>query len=179
MSSNGQNGDKPHTLRPPVERTALETVQESIEGHRAEEAVTGLPTEELGLPSSDEDILYGWKRKEAPVTLDVLHEGLIAVSQIAEASIEAGIKIGSDLRKVLPTIARNATQIDIIAAKVEANSSHVNQVDQDVVNSGKVLDEIRRDVQFLKDDMREVKLALGVLPAIKELLGEILTKLPG
>jgi hypothetical protein len=176
-SNNGNgNGDRPHA------RTALETVKEAIEARQVEEATTGvLSVEETGMPSSiDDDPVYAWKKRSSgdPVTLEVLHDGLIAVSQIAEAAIENGIKIGVNLANISPTIHRNATQIDMLAAKVEANASHINQVDDELARNTEVLNSLRRDVQFMRDDLRQIKGHVESIPAIKDMLGEILARLP-
>lgn len=181
MSENGDHKPKDDG------RTPLERVKEKISARIAEEQGSGILSigeaggEDDVVPASDgEDPLYAWKRREdgKEPTLDQLHSGLIAVSQISEAAIEGGINMAADLNKALSTIAVTASQAATIASKTEANAAAIDKVDEDCARMDMGLKTVRKDVQSIKEDLAEVKLGIRQLPAIKEMLGEILTRLP-
>jgi hypothetical protein len=172
----GSNGNGRHRPDKPeaVEQTALEEVVTLIEERRAEEVAEGEP------PLSDDNDEHPsgkWKKAE-PLTLDVVREGLITVSKYAEAAIEGGIRMAADLNKALPTIERTEVQARIIASKLETTSSHVHQVDNDVAKLSRTMTAVRKDVQFIKDTVSDMAEPVRQIPAIKELLGDILARLP-
>ena len=173
------NGKKPHAA---PERTALEEVTARIEERQAEEARSGVAAgEDIAADESPAQ----WREIGKPLTLEVLQEGLIEVATISEAAIEGGIKMASDLQKAMHTqrlnsaaIEQTSSQVKTIASKLEAGISHVHQVDDHVAKLTKTVNVIRRDVQFIKDTVIEMQGPVGQIPAIKELLGEILSRLP-
>lgn len=168
MGDKNGKGDKPD-----AERTPLEQVAAQIEARRASEEGV-----EEAASSSEDDPTHKWKKPGEPLTLEVLHAGLIAVSQFSEAAIEGGIKMAADLNKALPVIERTSSQVTTIASKVESISSHVHQVDGDVVQLSKTMNTVRRDVQFVKDTVAEMAEPVRQIPALKAMLGEILARLP-
>jgi hypothetical protein len=176
----GSNGDKPPPMRQPaVERTALDEVRDLIESRQADEVSASL--EEVGAaPSSENDPLRRWKKLKdgQQPTPEILYEGLIAVSQFAEAAIEGGIRMAADLNKALPTIERTEVQARVIASKLETTSSHVHQVDEDIAKLTRILNTVRKDVRAIKDDVADMAGPIRQIPAIKDLLGEILGRLP-
>ena len=177
MSDNGDH--KPKNFG----RTPLERVKDKISARIAEEQGSGVSSavEEDVVPASDgDDPLYAWKKREKgkEPTLDQLHDGLVAVSQISEAAIEGGINMAADLSKALSTIAVTGSQVATIASKTEANACAIDKVDEDCARMAISLNTIRKDVQSLKEDMVEVKAAARQMPVIKEMLGEILARLP-
>ena len=174
---NGDNGDKAPAPTP------LDEVKARIEARQAEEArsgvVSALDDPFAVVPASeDETDPLRWKKREGNVTLEDLHEGLIAVSQYSEAAIEGGIKMAADLSKALPTIERTASQVTTVAAKHATTAAHVHQVDESVAALAKTMNAVRKDVQFVKDAVAEMQAPVRQIPAIKELLGEILARLP-
>lgn len=131
-------------------------------------------------PTSSDDPLTAWKRRKPgePVTLEQIHAGLIATCEYSEAAIEGGIKMAADVHEVVQTVELRSQQIAILTSRLETSISHVHKVDDELADNTKILAEVRKDVQFLKDDMREVKEHSKQIPAIKDMLGEILARLP-
>lgn len=170
MSSNHSNGNgngkHPQDL---VERSALEEVREAIETRQAEEEALPEIPDSVELPLS-------WKTD--PVTLETLHEGLLAVSKISEAAIEQNIETANELKRVLPSIERSAILVEILAAKMEAVHHYTDHVDDDLVRIAKTLKMVRRSVQSIREDVAEMKGPVSQIPALKEMLGEILARLP-
>ena len=129
----------------------------------------------------DPDPLSSWKIREAgkPVTLEQIHSGLIAAVEYTKAAIEGTIKMTADLNEAVDV---RTKQINILSVKAESSSQFIHKLDEETAKTAKMLDGVRRDVQFMKDDVREIKVdarqAASQLPAIKELLGEILARLP-
>lgn len=179
--SNKQNGDKPHG--PEITGTPLEVVEQQIAERRAEEEQAGLHSsldvEEVPLAPED-DPLHRWKHRASgeTITLEKIHEGLLAVAQFSEAAIEGGIRMAADIHKALPFVELNAHQLRVVAAKLESTDRHINQVDDELAKMGKAFNGIRKDVQAIRDDMREMSQAARQLPVIKDMLAEILARLP-
>jgi chromosome segregation ATPase len=176
MSS--KNGDGPHD-------NPLGPIRARIEERLAEvEAELEPRTGTVPRTITPSDPLSDWKHKGPgnTVTLDEVHTGLIVTSEYAEAAIESGIQNTVALRASVAAANVRNELISGIAAKVEATQVMVHQVDQELANHNKTLDEVRRDVQFLKDDVRVVLPAvesmMGDLRAIKSMLGDILVRLP-
>lgn len=167
MSSSG-NGKK-NGGNPDHEPSPLEAVEAKLAAAAEEERSGVVDTvDEAG----SDDPARKWKRLEdKQLTLEVLHQGLIAVSQYSEAAIEGGIKMAADLNRALPTIER-------LASKTETTSSHVHQVDEDVAKLTRTVNGLRKDVQFVKDTVAEMQAPIRQIPAIKDMLGEILGRLP-
>jgi hypothetical protein len=176
---NGTNGSGHHRIAPPTEeRTALEEVSARIDAQEAEEAALGFEMEST--PPLAEDPLQAWKGySRDTVTLDLIHDGLTAVSKIAEAAIEGGIKMRRNMDDHLyPVINRIDDQVQSVAAKVEATSRQVDEVDEDLAKVSVTVNLMRKDVQFLRDDVRELKEHVSKVPAIMSMLQEILLRLP-
>ena len=181
-----QNGEKPSRPSSP-----LEAVEQRIAARHSEEdalQVGVLLTEPSppmveegeGPPSTEDDPLTSWKKRTPgkPITMEQLHSGLIATCEYSEAAIEGGIKMAADVHEVVQTVELRTQQIAMLSAKVETNTTFVHRVDEELSVNNKQLAEVRRDVQFLKDDVREIKAAVGKIPAVIEMLGEILARLP-
>lgn len=113
-----------------------------------------------------EDPVYGWKDilVGAPVSLEQLHAGLIAVSQIAEAAIEGSIKMAADLKQVLPAL--------------EAVSGQLKDFMIELSKAQSTLNSFKRDIQSLKDDTRDLSEKVRLVPAMKRMLADVLTRLP-
>lgn len=173
----GQNGDKPHRPHP------TDVAQKS---RIRPESVDVVSDSSIPPPSGDEpdpfedDPLTAWKRRDPnkPVTLDQIHQGLIAVCEVSKAAMESGLKTAADVHELVQTIDQRTHQIAVLTAKVEATEKFAHKIDDEVARNNRLLVEIRRDVQFLKDDMRDVKEQTNKIPAILEILGEILARLP-
>jgi hypothetical protein len=133
---------------------------------------------------TDPDPLSSWKRRDPsrPVTLEQLHSGLIATYEYSKVAIEGHIQMAADVRDVVSAVDVRTQQIDGLSAKVESVTVFVHQIDTETAKTSKMLEGVRRDVQFLKDDVREIKVssaeAARQLPVIKDMLGEILARLP-
>lgn len=115
------------------------------------------------------DPLYAWKRSPvgSPITTTQLHAGLISVSQIAEAAIDLGVHISSDLKQVvavLPVFEQTVAQLRLLNEQVTEMQGTISAT--------------RREVQFLRDDVRELKERVELVPAIKRMLADVLTRLP-
>jgi hypothetical protein len=150
MSGNGNgNGNDPQILGTPLEQVVarLRAKESELEG----------------------DPLYAWKLVPvgAPITTEQLHTGLLSVSQIAEAAIDMGVHISSDLRLVvqtLPTLEQTVAQLRILNEQLLELNSLVTKT--------------RREVQFLKDDTRDLAEKVRLVPAIKSMLADVLVRLP-
>lgn len=180
MSDDNGNHEKPS-------RTPLERVKERIAARIVEERGSGVMAsiEEVSPdddgPTSDaNDPLYAWKRREdgTSPSLEQLHSGLVAVAEISEAAIEGGINMAADLHKALPAIDKASVQIGVIAAKTEANSKSIDEVDEDLSKLSKTVHGVRKSVQAMQVDIDEIKAHTRQIPAIKEMLGEIIARLP-
>lgn len=151
MSGTGNgngNGD------PDQDGSVLALVEQRVAERQAAEA------------AGEPDPVHGWKRIPVgqPVTLNQLHEGLIAVSQISEAAIEEGIRIAADLKHVLPAIEQATAQFQGLLVELQRVQS--------------TLVSVRKDIQALKDDTRDLTEQVRLVPAIKAMLGDVLMKLP-
>jgi hypothetical protein len=183
MSNENGNGDRPSRPSTPLEaveaRIAARMQAEPLLVGATIPAPEGLEVEEES-PITEDDPLSSWKKRVPgkPVTLEQVHAGLIATCEYSEAAIEGGIKMAADVHEVVQTVDLRTQQIAMLTAKVETNSSHTHKVDEELSSANKMLSEVRRDVQFLKDDMREVKETTKKIPAIIDMLGEILARLP-
>jgi chromosome segregation ATPase len=164
-----QNGDKPHQY------TALEMVEQHIAAQEAAEK--GESSSIPGESESSEDPLNAWKSGK-PVTLEQIHHGLIATCGYAEAAIESTIKMAADVHSLEQNVEQRTEQMAHLTAKLETTSVFMHRIDEELAVNNKQLSEVRRDVQYLKDEMREMKPLMRQIPAIKDILGEILGRLP-
>ena len=184
---NGGNGDKPSR------HSSLDVVEEQIAARQAEEAQEAslgtldveasapFPDVEEAPPSSTEDDpVNAWKRRVPgkPVTLEQIHAGLIATCTYSEAAIEATVKMAQDVNEVVRTVDDRTQQIAILTAKAESTNAFVHKVDAEMAEGNKLLSGLRKDVQFMKDDLRELKGVTQQLAAIKGMLVEIIARLP-
>jgi hypothetical protein len=176
MSEHNGNGERPST--------PLQNIEQRIVNRTASEREMYAVRPTDPAPGMDDDMppstdpLTSWKDRGEPITLERVHAGLIATCEYAEAAIEGGIKMAADVHEIVKSVELRTQQIALLTTKVEINSKHTHKVDDELATQHKVLNEVRRDVQTLKDDMREVKEAVQSVPALKEMLGEILARLP-
>lgn len=121
---------------------------------------------EAANPDPSDDPVYGWKQIPVggPVTLEQLHSGLMAVSQISEAAIEGGIKMAADLKVVLPVL--------------EQLTGHLQELMTELRTVQNTLVSFKRDIQALKDDTRDLADKVHLVPAIKSMLADVLVRLP-
>ncbi len=176
MSEQNGNGDGDHP------RTPLEVVEQRIATRLRLETVEVVPS---GPPSSsEEDPLSAWKMRVPgkPVTLEQIHAGLIATCEYSEAAIEGGLKMAADVHEVVRTVDQRTQQIAILTAKAEVTSAFVHRVDEELASNNEILKAVRKDVQFLKDDVREIKQyaleSARQLPVIKEMLADLIGRFP-
>jgi len=110
-------------------------------------------------------------------------EELIAFHAQEEASSGSGETEALHAWKDLPLnpsemhkhLHRGLIEISQIAeAAIESNIRNHG----DIIRVEATMSAIRKDVQTLKDDVRDMKLLVGQIPAIKNLLTEILARLP-
>jgi hypothetical protein len=178
MSDKNGNGDGDHS------QTPLEAVQERIATRLRLETVEVVPMSVPPSSSPEEDPLTAWKMRVPgqPVTLEQIHAGLIATCEYSEAAIEGGLRMAADVHEVVKTVDQRTQQIAILTAKAESTSAFVHKVDDELASNNEILKAVRKDVQFLKDDVREIKEysmeSARQLPVIKEMLAEIIGRLP-
>jgi len=143
-----ENGNGNHDIK----QSALEVVEHQLEDRKSN-------------PPED-DPLYAWKAVPVggQVTLEQIHAGLLSVSQIAEAAIEAGVKITHDVRPIFPALHEVSTQLQTLTAELTAIHELVKTA--------------RKDIQLLKDESREMADHVRLVPAIKRTLIDVLTRLP-
>lgn len=165
-AGNRNGSDKPEARQ----ESPLEEVERRLSQVAAEEAG------EVEVDSS-QDPVHGWKKRDS-VSLEDLREGLIAVSKISEAAIEGGLKMSADLRRVVGPFQVAYDQIRVLGPKIEANAQVINKVDADLAKMGKDVHQLKKSVQALQVDMQIVKENVSLLPAMKEMLGEIIARLP-
>lgn len=103
------------------------------------------------------DYAHVWQKEEGEVTLRDLHDGLVAISSIAEAAVELGVRVAQDL--------------DEVSNKLDALETRVDGIQQPV-------NEVRRNLQGLRDDLREIDEKTRLIPAIKATLLDIYGRLP-
>jgi len=170
MKSRNRNGEAGDLDRPsrPLEEVAerLSLVSEEVEG------------EHVDPPSFDGEVdpVHGWKSE--PPTLDGLKKGLIAVSQISEAAIEGGLKMASDLKKVVGPFQVTFDRVETLVTRTEVHGKALDRTDRDVLALTKEVQEVRKAVQGAQVDIRRIQENTNKIPAILEMLGEIIAKLP-
>jgi hypothetical protein len=173
-----ENGDGPRHRDNPLGAIRARIEERLAEVH--DEPRTGT----IARGQEPDDPLTDWKRKGPgnSITLEQIHTGLIVTCEYSEAAIEGGLQTAHDVRAVVASAEVRNEMLLGLAVKVEATQIMVHQVDQELASGNKVLNEVRRDVQFLKDDVRVVLPAvesmMGDLRAIKSMLGDILVRLP-
>jgi hypothetical protein len=171
MTANGDS--KNGSDRPKRESSALEEVAERLSVVAEEEAHESPDTS----PEPSEDQVHGWKTEETP-TLEGLRKGLISVSKISEAAVEGGIKMSFELRKVVGPLQLAIDRIGIIVSKTEANAHTIDKVDRDFVDLAKDFHEMKKALQGTQVDVHFIKEHTAKIPALMEILGEILARLP-
>lgn len=141
------------------QQSALEAVAEHI-------AARNLESDPPRYSESESDPLYAWKSNSAgqPVTLQQIHTGLLSVSQIAEASIEIGVRTSADIKHIASALTETAAQLRSINA--------------DLVALHSIATSARREVQYMKDDLRETADKVAMVPTLKEMLRDVLVRLP-
>lgn len=172
--------------KPEPELDPLTAVRQRI-ANRLRKPISIIPPPPEGSTVEEGDALFNWKKRIAggAVTLDQIHIGLIAVVEYSEAAIESGIKMAADVRLVKNTLEAREEQLAVLATRIETAAQLAKKVEEEIAKTNKSLDaseaamlHVRRDVQYLKDEMVEVKDHVKQIPALKELLGEILERLP-
>lgn len=181
------NGEKPSRPSSPLENVESRiAARQAMETLHVEEYASEYPSnyssvsKEEEAPITEDDPLTAWKKRVPgkPITLEQIHAGLLATCEYSEAAIEGGIKMATDVHEIVRTVDARTQQIATLTAKAESTSKFVHKVDEELATNNKLLAEVRKDVQFLKDDVREIKEVSRQIPAIKDMLGEILARLP-
>lgn len=109
------------------------------------------------LPGDGVDYAHAWQDLEGQITLNDLRDGLIVISQIAEAAIEIGVRVSQEVREV--------------SEKVDTLEERLGGLQQPV-------SEVRRNLQGLRDDLREIDEKTRLIPAIKATLLDLYGRLP-
>lgn len=169
------NGNGNSDSRPP---SPLDIVSERIEARNAEEARVLDPSITEPIPSIADDPMRAWQRTDGPVTLEQIHAGLVAVAQISEAAIEGGIRMSADLHRVIPVVNFLSSQVQTLAMRLDNITAVYDRVDRELASIHQVVTAARRDIQNLKDDVREVSDQARLVPAIKRMLADVLVRLP-
>ena len=157
MSNRNGNGDSQPA-------TALEEVAERIAA-RESDTDSG-PTE------TD---VHAWKQQAPDATvaqnLARMHNGLISVAQFSEAAIEGGIKMAAEVHKLSSGFVTMTERVGSIVAKTEANTRSADQIDRSFMKTNE-------ELAFLKGEVADIKKKVELLPAMKDMLGDILARLP-
>lgn len=186
-SSNGRhngngNGNGNGRESGPNLETTLERVQQRIR-EKAKEV------KELGTTDtadSQED-LDDWKAQIASNQEDLrkIHKGLVVIAETAEASIEAVVAVAHEQRlhaqrttAPIESITVIREQVQAIGAKTEAVAKYADKTDRILAESRKDLSKIKDEVADIKQDVLAIKEQINEIPALKEMLGEILKRLP-
>lgn len=173
--SNGNGSDAP---APRLDH-ALESVAERI--REKAQVMKSLAPDEEPLDLDD------WKGSLISNQEDLkkIHKGLVVIAETAEVAVEAMLLVARDQKAhmtrsapALEAVMVSQDLIETIAAKVATCETFVNQVDQMVADDHKVLGRIRRDVHDIKVDLAAVKEQVALLPAMKSMLADIITRLP-
>lgn len=132
------------------------------------------------VPGEESDFLSSWKKTEPwkPATLEQIHLGLISTYEYTKAAVENNVKMASDVRDIVGTLDMHTHHIEGLAAKVESVLAFSHQLDEDLVKEHLVLNTVRLCVQSMKEDVERMKEHVNQIPAIKDLLVDILTRLP-
>jgi len=158
----GKGGDRPSALEEVTERLSLAT-EDEVEDYEPP-------------PEPSEDPVHAWKTE--PPTLDGLKRGLIAVSQISEAAIEGGLKMASDLKKVVVPFQVTFDRVETLVTRTEVNGRAIDKADRDVLALSKDVREVKKAVQGVQVDIQLIQENTSKIPAIIEMLGEIIARLP-
>jgi len=181
MSLGNGNGDDKNGRYEPVPRLdqALETVAERI--REKAEVMRGLAPDEEPLDLDD------WKSslKTNQEALQKIHQGLVVIAETAEAAVEAMLLVARDQKShmsrsapAIDAVLITKDQIEAIGSKVAVCEAFVNQVDEMVAEDHKTLGLVRRDIHDIKVDLQLMKEQVSMLPAMKEMLGDIIARLP-
>lgn len=154
-NGNGKNGNGEH------HRVALsaEILEEKV-----------VAVEESTVSSEDFDEVLAQREKfgiwvEPEPTMESIHHSLVDIHRELKS-------------QVVPTLDRVEILTKMLAAGLESTSKHTNQVDGDVADVMLEVRGLRKDVQYLKDDVAEMKTHVVRIPVIIDMLGEILARLP-
>lgn len=93
-----------------------------------------------------------------------LRDGLVAMSNFAEAALESNIRNAAEIRKL--TVA-----VHTLAEHAESNGSEFGAMKKE-------LQQLRMGVFDLKVEADDLRKKVQLLPAMKEMLGDILARLP-
>jgi len=163
-NGNGNGSDRPSTpLEEVAERLSLVAEEEVEESYEPP-------------PEPTEDPVHAWKTE--PPTLDGLKRGLIAVSHISEAAIESGLKMASDLKKVVVPFQVTFDRVETLVTRTEVNGRAIDKTDRDVLALGKEVLAVKKAVQGAQVDIQRIADNTNKIPAILEMLGEIIARLP-
>lgn len=144
MSGNGNGNGNEEDQKP----LSLKVITSNVEGKQETETDSTVV---------DPNYLHAWQKTVGSVTLEQIHEGLIAVQQLAEVAVELSIKVSKE---------------------VLALSSRVNDLESRVSSLQQPVNEVRKNLQGLRDDLREIDEKTRLIPAIKATLLDIYGRLP-
>lgn len=152
-----------------VGRTALEEFEKTLKARTA--------AEESGVedPDNRPDEFSHWKRQ---ANVENLHRGLLEVSSIAEAAVEASLQFRAELRRAVPVIERTTAIVEAMGPRVESTLWLAHKIDDELAKANKTIQELRIAVQGVQTNIDAMKGPIAQIPAIKDLLGEILARLP-
>lgn len=178
-NGNGNGNGRDHG---PNLETTLDRVQQRIR-EKAKE-VKDLGTTDTTDPRDDLD---DWKAQIASNQEDLrkIHKGLVVIAETAEASIEAVVAVAQEQRlhaqrsaAPIESITVLREQVLAIGAKTEAVAKFADKTDRILAESRKDLGKIKDEVAVIKQDVIAIKDQINEIPALKEMLGEILKRLP-
>lgn len=133
--------------------------------------------EEYVNDAQDSDELHAWASREK-VTLEDLREGVLVVSKIAEAAIEANIANAGNIRKLQGPLQLVTEQVKIIAAREALTSRATEQIGTEFSRVSQEVHRLRVSMQGVEVEQRLMREKVDQIPAIKDLLMEILARLP-
>lgn len=164
-TGNGNRGRAPKA-------SPLEAVSAHVEQASADDSDEG-----YGPDAQDSDELHAWASREK-VSLEDLREGVLVVSKIAEAAIEANITNAASIRKLTGPLQVVTEQVKIIAAKESLTSRSVEQMGTEFSRVSQEVHRLRVSMQGVEVEQRRMREKVDQIPAIKDLLMEILARLP-
>lgn len=177
-NGNGNGNGRDHG--PEQLQNTLERVQQRIR-EKAKEV------KDLG-PEGDQSMdLDDWKSTIVSNQEDLrkIHKGLVVIAETAEASIEAVVAVAQEqkyhaqrITAPIESISVLREQVAAIGAKTESVLKFADKTDRILAETRKDTAQIRREVTEIKQEVLAIKDQISEIPALKQMLAEILTRLP-